>query len=98
MKLEFTEHTLRVVSSSDLDNTVTQFLREKELLGPNAYYEIEAEEELQPDSKPTYSVVTGVKLDKVVLNCTKWNLHAILDWMCAEGWVEPGEYMVENRT
>jgi len=101
--------TIIEVDSNDIDLAVTAFLLEKGILNKpdpnlrsweqkNVNYECVAEQEWNNDSNYAFTIEPNkpekYDADDIKNGDLMWKLSTILDWMCLEGVIEKGEYLV----
>ena len=98
--LEVTKNVVFEVDYVDLDEAITTFLRSKSFTNKNFDkhgYECVAENEWCNDQSHTFNVSAALpdkyELEKLANNQEPYTC-AILDWMCADGLIEAGEYLV----
>lgn len=98
--MKYQTRTTNFVNYNDLDRAISEFLKEKG--AKNTEFEIVAYEELGNDSDKAFNIG---KYDWAVLDekdkqeILRGNLYfrtgVILEWMCAEGKIPAGDYVVE---
>jgi len=86
------------VSYNDIDAEITDFLlskgfTKKDMTCERRGYEICAENEWCNDSEHSFDVEPEPLADQTTLKHVSTN--EILNWMCAEGKLEAGEYLVD---
>ena len=101
--------TIIEVDSNDIDLAVTAFLLEKGILNkpdPNVQsweqkrvnYESVAEQEWNNDSNYSFTVEPNKPdeddAEDIAEGKLMWKLSVILDWMCLEGVIEKGDYLI----
>jgi hypothetical protein len=86
------------VDYNDLDEAINIFLKSK---GVDKEFEFVCDHELSNDVSKTFNVSnkTGSFTEKqesdIISGRFGWRGGDILDWMCREGLIEPGEYLVD---
>lgn len=98
--MKFTTKTIRSVNYNDLDESISEFLKEKG--AKTSEFEIVAYEELGNDSAQTFNVgkydwAVPSEGDKQEILDGKlhWRTGKILEWMCSEEKIPAGDYVVE---
>lgn len=82
------------VDYNDLDDAISDFLVEKGLKGN---YECVVCEEWGNDESHSFTVTPRIRESNkkdIVARNLNYQTAILLDWMCAEGKIEPGEYLV----
>ncbi len=98
--LDVTKRVVLEVDYNDLDEAITTFLKSKSFTNNNFEkygYESVAENEWTNDCQHSFGVSARLP-DESTLKRLNENREpstgALLDWMCADGLIEPGEYLV----
>lgn len=97
--MKTTKKTILEVDYNELDKSINEFLKEKGIKGE---FEVVADEELNNDSQKSF-LVDGkedeffLKYDLPDIKKGKFSFKTgtILNWMCIEGKIEAGEYIVD---
>lgn len=98
--MKITTKTIHSVNYNDFDEAISEFLKEKG--ATETSFEIVAYEELGNDSAQTFDIgkydwaVPNEEDKAEILNGTlHYRTGDILEWMCAEGKIPAGDYVVE---
>lgn len=98
--MKYQTRTTNFVNYNDLDRAISEFLKEKG--AKNTQFEVVAYEELGNDSDKAFNIgkydfSLPDESDKAdILNGKlHYQTGRILEWMCAEGKIPAGDYVVE---
>lgn len=98
--MKYQTRTTNFVNYNDLDRAISEFLKEKG--AKNTEFEVVAYEELGNDSDKAFNIGKydwAVPDEKDKQEILRGNLYfrtgPILEWMCAEGKIPAGDYVVE---
>lgn len=98
--MKITTKTIHEVDYNDLDEAISEFLKEKG--AAKTEFKIVAYEELGNDSAQTFSIGGydwAVPKEKEKAEILKGKLHyktsSIMEWMCSEGKIPSGDYVIE---
>ncbi len=98
--MKYSTTTIHKVNYNDFDAAINDFLKEKGAAKED--YEIVADEQLGNDcekafdiGKYDWAVPTERDKQEMLKGDLYYNTSKILEWMCQEGKIEAGEYLVE---
>lgn len=97
MKLEYTVKTIKEIDYYDLDNIITEFLKSKKYSDKNFDkngYECIAENEWSNYQSHSFDIEPELPDEEDQKNIRYLGTGEILNWMCFDGIIEPGEYLV----
>jgi hypothetical protein len=90
--------TIIEVEYSELDKEIAKFLKRKNLLVDKNGFNCVVEEEWSNDSEHSFAVEKEQPEDYNMKEIKEGNYHfkvgTILNWMCADGIISSGEYLV----
>lgn len=94
--MEVTQKTVFEVDYNDLDDKITQFLESKGYPFNETGYECIAENEWNNDSCHLWPITNKLSeyTRKKIEKLGHLGTGEIMDWMCSEGLIEPGEYLI----
>jgi len=98
-KMKTTTKTIRTVDYNELNREIESFLKEKEVSNE---FCVVVEECLSNDSSKTFNVDGKLThsdhkyyIPRILDGKFEYQTRTILNWMCSEGRLEAGEYLVE---
>lgn len=98
--MKFQTKTIHSVDYNDLDEAINEFLKEKGAIKTD--FEIVAHHELMNDMSKEFSVgkynwaVPSESDKSEILNGKLgWQTNKILEWICSEGKIPAGDYVVD---
>lgn len=98
--MKFSTTTIHKVNYDDFDKAINEFLKEKG--AEKRDYEIVADEEFGNDcekafdvGKYDWAIPTDEEKESILSGKLAWSTGKILEWMCQEGKIPSGEYLVE---
>ena len=96
--MNVTKVTYYEVDYNELDSSITEFLKSKEIPLPRDGYECVCENEWGNDEQHSVTVISKVPskhdMSSLIRGELAWHQETILNWMCAEGLIDPGEYLI----